>query len=370
MRRNALILLIIVAVVLAAVVGRFALGKGEKAESIDEIQKRDGVPVNAVAVEPASFERWRTFSGSVEGKEQAILYANIPARVRKVHFKQGDPIRKGRTIISLDPLSSAQAHSALNMARIQTQDAKRMYNRMLPLYQAGAISKEEFDQVKSAVEMASAGYTDATYTTSLKSPLRGVLTDLRVNPGDKIDPGQTLGMVADLSGAKMILDISQDDAKEIAMDQPVVIGKAKQDRHNGATKGRIAKISLSADMETRLFRVEVELESSDRLRPGTLQYAQVQTYRAESVISIPINAVLLDGDSRYVFVVNEQGKSEKRVVKTGHTNEQDVEITEGLALGDTVVIWGQNRLSGGEKVKRVEPGGSDESNNNDDAPGA
>ncbi|MCZ7584327.1 MAG: hypothetical protein M5R36_13860 [Deltaproteobacteria bacterium] len=68
---------------------RFASRGEEKVESIEDIQKTEGVPVEALAIERAPFERWRVFSGAVEGKVQASIYAHFPARVRAVHARQG-----------------------------------------------------------------------------------------------------------------------------------------------------------------------------------------------------------------------------------------------------------------------------------------
>lgn len=355
MKRNAIVFIIIGVLVVATVVYRFATGKVESPESIDDIQKREGIPVEVITIQKGLFERWRIFSGTVEGKEQASLYSNIPARVRKVYGKQGDKVSPGRTIIDLDPLSSVQTYSALNLARVRTQDAKRLFGRMEPLYKAGAISKEEFDQVKSRYEIARAGLTDVTYTTKLKSPIRGILTDLRVNVGDKVEPGQTVAMVADLSSMKVIFNVSQKEVEEIKSGQPVIIGNNKDDRgKTNGSEGTISKISLSADIETRLFRAEAKLESSDKLRPGTIQYIQVKTYRNEEAITVPINSVLERQGEFYLFVVGPDQSAEKRKVTIGETGDKNVEIQEGLDVGEQIVVLGQNRLTGAEKVKVVE----------------
>ena len=364
MKRNAIILITLGAVLVLAVVLRFAMGKADAPVSIEDIQKTEGVPVQILTLQPTTFERWRTFSGTIEGKSQAILYSNIPARVRKVHYTQGDTIQKGRTVVSLDPLSSAQSYSALNVARIQTEDAKRLYNRMRPLFEAGAISKEEFDQVKSALAMANAGYTDVTYTTSLKSPITGTLTDLRVNPGTKIEPGETVAVVADITGAKLIVNVSQSDVEDLKVGQPVVIGNEKSKRAQENFSGKIARISISADMTTRLFRVEVDFDANEQVRPGTLRYGQVRTDQIQNALILPIEAATVSESGTYVFVVNDKGHSEKRPVTIGANNEDAAVILSGLSAGDSVVVWGHNRLSGGEKLKIVTSNDNENENPN------
>ncbi len=364
MKRNAVILIVIVVLVIIAVSSQLILGKGEKQKSIEDIQKAQGVPVDVKTIAPALFQRWRTFSGEIEGKAQAVLYSNIPARVKKVHREQGDKVTRGRLIISLDPLSAAQTYSAQKSAKIKYAAAKRTYNRMLPLFEAGAISKEDFDKVKLVLEIHKAGLTDASYMTSLKSPIRGILTDLRVSPGDKVEPGQILAVVADISGAKVIMKVSQSDVEELQTGQLVVIGKDKNARVNISKESAISKISYSADMESRLFRVEVKLGKDKKIRPGTLESVQVLTYEAPNTLSVPVDSIIKKDNDIFVFVARDDEKSEKRLIKTGKRNDDRIEVLSGLLTGDKIVVWGQNRLVGGEKIKIIK---EENKNNNPDA---
>ncbi|MCL4233534.1 MAG: hypothetical protein KJ042_03335, partial [Deltaproteobacteria bacterium] len=97
--KRSVILVVGIGVAAAALVGyRFAKGKPVAQKSIEEIQKEQGVPVEALTVEAGRFERWRRFSGELQGKEQAVLYANVPARVAKVAAVQGEAVGKGKLI--------------------------------------------------------------------------------------------------------------------------------------------------------------------------------------------------------------------------------------------------------------------------------
>jgi RND family efflux transporter MFP subunit len=353
MNRNAIILVVIVAIVLGVLAFRMITKETVVAESIEDIQKREGIPVHATVLQPEPFERWRLFSGSIEGKKQAPLYANIPARIRAVKAKQGDKVYRGKSIIELDPLSASQSYAALQTSRLQLADAKRMLDRMKPLYEAGAVSQEDFDRVKSGYEMAKAGYTDTSHMIRLTSPIKGVLTDLRVSPGDKVDPGQTVAVVADLSGIKVVLDVSQSDVEELVVGQKLVVGNSAEDRKKSCEGCSVAKISLSADAESRLFRVEGNLGADSSARPGTLRYVQVRTYLRDDALSVPVGAVIEHSGEFFVYVATPQGTAEKRALVLGKRNDFGAEVLSGLSPGDTVVTWGQNRLKGGEKLKVV-----------------
>jgi RND family efflux transporter MFP subunit len=128
------------------------------------------------------------------------------------------------------------------------------------------------------------------------------------------------------------------------------LGNKPANRSAEKYDGKIRKISLSANTVTRLFRVEVELASAANARPGTLSYVQVKTYQANDTIAVPLRAVISKQNESYVFVINQDNIGQKRLVKTGRMNDDSYEILTGLEPGEKIVIYGQNRLSDGEKV--------------------
>lgn len=353
--KRSVILVVGIGVAAAALVGyRFAKGKPVAQKSIEEIQKEQGVPVEALTVEAGRFERWRRFSGELQGKEQAVLYANVPARVAKVAAVQGEAVGKGKLIIRLDPLSATQSYAALSAARIQADDAKRFYERMAPLYEAGAVAKEDFDRAKSSYDMARAALTDASGSMTLSSPITGTLTDVRVREGDRVDPLQTLAVVADLSGAKFVADVSQGDVEELRPGQTVAVCDDGVAIADCGARGAISRVSLSADSSSRLFRVEAELPSMESPRLGTLRYARVLVHERDGALAVPIESVITREGKTSVFVV-EGDIAKRREVTIGKNDERRVEIVTGLSPGERVVVWGANRIADGAKVKVVEP---------------
>lgn len=351
--KRSVILVVAIGVLTAVLIGyRFIKGKPAPQKSIEDLQKEEGVPVETVTTAPERFELWRTFSGEVQGKNQAVLYANMPARVAKIAARQGDAVRRGRTILRMDPLSATQSYAALQAARIQSDDAKRLLDRLTPLFEAGAVSREEYDQAKSRYEMSRAQLTDVGGMVTLSSPIDGTLTDLKVSEGDRVDPQQTLAVVADLSGARFIMDVSQADVEDLASGQTAVLCETGVARDDCPNRGSVSHVGMSADQQTRLFRVEVALGGEATLRPGTLRYAQVLTFVADGVIAVPVESIQSAGEKRSVFVIDD-GVARAREVSVGRFNETKVVVLSGLSEGESVVTWGANRISDGVKVRIV-----------------
>jgi len=345
--RNIVIALIVVGLA-GLIIYRFAtFSSGEKPASIEDVRRENGIPVDVFVAKTGEFTRWKKLIGSVEGIKQAPIYANMPARIRQVHAKQGQKIRSGQTIITLDPLSVSQSYSALEGARLNYENLKREYDRLKPLHEAGAISDSQFDQIKVAMESAQAALRDVSSSIRLHSPIRGVLTDMRVRAGDKIEPGSTLAVVADLSEAVIKLNVSRQDLAELQQGQLVMLNGGDD---NGV-RGHVSRVSLSADPQTRLFLVEITLDGEGSVLPGTLQTVKVRTAFLENALTIPIAAVVGGQQDPQTFVVKTDGTVEKRKLKVSASNSKLVVIEDGVAEGEQVVVWGANLLTGGEKVQ-------------------
>lgn len=349
MKLRNIIIIVVVVGVLGLIAYRFATsGSQEKIPGIDEVRRNEGVPVDVYAVKTGLFEKWVEKTGNLEGFEQAPIYANMSGRVRSVSVKQGQKVGAGRTIIVLDPLSSTQTYSAQESTRLQYENLKREYERLLPLHKAGAISDSQLDQLKLGMDSARAALKDVSASLTLLAPISGVVTAVRVGPGDQVEPGETLAVVAKIDRARLKLEVSGRDVKMIRTGQPAVI---VENGNGEKATGVVAAVSLSADPETRLFLVEIVLDAQGALAPGTLQRAKIRVENEESVLLVPTSSLLTAQGKTTVFVVKPDQTSEKREIEIGSQNGVFAVVRSGLNDGEQVVVWGANLLAGGEKVQ-------------------
>ncbi|MDP8222478.1 MAG: efflux RND transporter periplasmic adaptor subunit [Candidatus Lernaella stagnicola] len=344
---------IIIAIIVLGLAGLiafrfFTAGKGEKTPSIDDVRRADGVPVDVYAIQNATFEKWLEKTGALEGINQASIYANMPARIRTVHVQQGQKVGAGRAIVSLDALSSTQSYAAREGARLQYETAKREFDRLQPLHEAGALSDSQLDRARLAMDTARAVSRDAAASLTLKTPIAGVVTDVRVRAGQKVEPGETLAVVAKTDQARVKMDVSSSDIKKIAAGQVAMV---VENGDNELASGQVCCVSLSADPKTRLFLVEAILDSNGLLPPGTLQRVKIRTDFQENALQVPSDALHTDAKGYFVFVVGGENKAEKRPIVIGPHNNKMVVVEDGLQAGEQVVVWGANLLSGGEKVQ-------------------
>lgn len=118
-----------------------------------------------------------------------------------------------------------------------------------------------------------------------------------------------------------------------------------------AMEVEVTGVSTAADSKTGLYSVEAKLKNKDgKLKPGMFANEKLVVEKQENVISVPLNTVLEKNGEKYVFVVDGNHIAHKTAVTTGLKNDEYIEITTGLSIGDIVVTKGQDFLSDGNTV--------------------
>jgi RND family efflux transporter MFP subunit len=351
---------VIAAVVVAFIVTGAKRVRKQEVKSIESVQLAEGVPVDVVQARAIPLESWREFVGVAEGYEQIDLVAPFRTRVSAVHVSVGSEVKPGTVLVSLDPYDPAWAGMNLETARTAYETARQDSTRVAELFKAGAVSQQDMDHVRASTEAARAQYTTSRRAVELDTPIAGVVTSLTVKAGDYAAADQTLATVASYGRIRVPLEMSEADRALVAVGQPVRVryGGAVGDGVNpgGRTlQGEVVKVALSTDPTTRLFDVEVLIDNPDRmLKPGTLATPEILVARSETSPVIPPDAVVSSNGADYVYVVDDSSGTplaRKRPITAGIANGTLAAIAEGLVPGDVVVVWGQNNLEDGAKVK-------------------
>ncbi|MBN8936560.1 efflux RND transporter periplasmic adaptor subunit [Rhodopseudomonas sp. BAL398] len=169
------------------------------------------------------------------------------------------------------------------------------------------------------------------------APSDGIVLERNAIEGMRAQPGDVLFRVADTSVVWAMVDVAERDLGVLAVGQSV---RVKARSFPGRTfSGAVGVIYPQVNKETRTARVRVELPNPDGiLLPDMYVDAEIDTGKPEPVLSIPESAVLDTGARQSVLVDKGQGRFEPREVKLGHRGGDYVEVSEGLAEGDPVVV--------------------------------
>jgi membrane fusion protein (multidrug efflux system) len=359
MMKKLLIWVIVVVVVVAAIVYARVVKRGDDApaRSIGAIHAAEGVPVDVVTVRSGTITVLREITGEVSGIRQSTLRSSGAYKIAEVKVKEGERVRRGQQLVRYDVDISPDRMARLDQVTEAYKNARRQVDRMEPLYREGAVAESDLDAARTALAIAEADLRNARLELEIVSPLDGVATLIAVRAGDAVDVGDVVAQVAILDSVRVRADISGGTAHELKAGDPVMLEKYL-DAPNAADRvdGRITRVSLGANPDTRLFQVEAILDNADRkLRPGLTVTLDVIVDRVGPVTVMPRAAVLDDravaaGSTHDIFTV-EEGVAKMKTVEVGQVSDDLVEVVSGADDGDRVVVFGANRLKDGAKTR-------------------
>jgi RND family efflux transporter MFP subunit len=337
-----IIVLGLAAVVIARVIQ--ASAPVETAPDVDEIRRQTGVPVEVVEVVPVPLEARRSFTGTVRGIRSATVRARTGDEILEIPVRVGRRIRQGEVVVRQ---SSQGSMASVLQAEAAYEQAQRTVERLRPLHERGAVSDQDWDNALTGLRVAEANLESAQRSIVLTSPIAGVVTDVLETPGTFPGNGDPLVRISDLSQVQVLVQVSPDRRKELALGQAAFLTGSD-------AEGRVTRVALQADPGTRLVEVEVTFPGGAWAErgggpPGTLATVEIRVGSRESALQVPRSAF----HNGSVWVVDAEGLAHMRPVTTGLRARDRVEVVSGLARGDRVVTAGASLLSEGIPVRIV-----------------
>jgi RND family efflux transporter MFP subunit len=313
-------------------------GKTNSAPATTAAARR--VPVEVAVVRREDLALTKTYSGSLEGEEQANLVAKIQERVTAIKVQVGDRVSAGQVCIALDKSGSSSQYF---QAEANFSNASKTLDRMKSLFAEGAISQQALDGTQTAYDIAKANFDGARNTVELSSPISGLVTATNVTVGDLANPGVVLATVAKNDRMKVIFNLNETDVADLSVGQKVQI--FADSRPGEVAEGTVSQFFKSADTRSRSFEVRAMFPNTRDhwFRPG--MYVKVKYDRSprQNVLTVPNAALQSQGETRQVFTIR-SGRAVLVEVKPGLANNERTEIVSGLAERDTVVVVGANDL--------------------------
>ncbi|MBL8884222.1 MAG: efflux RND transporter periplasmic adaptor subunit [Hyphomicrobium sp.] len=176
-------------------------------------------------------------------------------------------------------------------------------------------------------------------TLSMIAPFDGIVLERMVVDGQAFKPGDVLFRVADHSVIWVLADVPEGDVGSVQPGQPVTVRTRAYPGRD--FKGKVALVYPHLMKETRTGRVRIELENPDlALLPDMYADVDIETGSSDPVVVVPNSAVIDSGERKVVIVAEGEGRYLPRNVKTGKSGDGLVEIVEGIADGDRVVVNG------------------------------
>jgi RND family efflux transporter MFP subunit len=353
--------------------------------------------VRLTRAEEGRLARTVTVSGTLAADEQAELGIKVAGRIQQVMVDIGDPVRRGQPIARIIPtdleLRAQQARTALEQARARLgipaggpdrmvdpqetsvvkqavanlKQASLTRDRMARLLEEKLIPQSDFDAAEASRSVAEARYQEAIEEVNARqgllaqrrselalaerqladsvvtAPFDGRISERLVSAGDYVPVGGAVAVLVRVHPLRLKLAVPEREAAGVKVGLPVQLSV---DGDPGTYNGKVARISPAISEENRTLLVEAEVPNTDgRLKPGSFAKAEIEIEAAETAILVPASSVVTFAGIEKVIGV-EEGKAVEKRVRTGRRSGDRVEILDGIAAGDPVVLEPGNLVTG------------------------
>ncbi len=317
-----------------------ASAPGEVKISTEKVQKL-GVKTEAASLRELA--RQVTAAGRVEIDERRVhnVSPKFEGWVERLHVNAtGQPVGKGQPLFEVysPELVSAQREyvvAAKGVAAMKDASAE-MQSGMRQLAEAGLSRLRNWDISEEQIKaLAAAG--EAKRTLTFRSPAGGVVIEKKAVAGMRFMPGEMLYQIADVSSVWVLADVFERDIAQLRAGQKVKVSiNAYPDK---SFSGTVAYIYPTLKAETRTVPVRIELANpGGLLKPAMYASVELAVGGSAKVVTVPVSAVIDSGTRQVVLIQKAAGRFEPREVRLGARSDDHVEVREGVAEGDLVVV--------------------------------
>lgn len=313
----------------------------------DEVKhKVEAIPVQILEVGYSNEDGSQTYVGSIMENKSSSLSFSVPGYVKSVYVSEGEKVVSGQLLAELDGQSYLSSYSAAQASLKQAQDA---YNRLKPLHEKGSISEIQWVEIETKLAQAQSLEAISKKNVDnckLFAPYSGIIGKNSIKIGDNVVPGVSSITLLDISSVSAKVDIPENMISSIKLGQKVLITVSALG--NQQFQGSVNKKGVVANPLSHTYEIVIPLQNGNKtLIPGMICKAQLNMSDSLQTIVLPNRAVkIINGNKKFVWLAQD-GIAVKRVVKTGNLASEGIIITDGLSVGDKVIIKGEQKLSEG-----------------------
>jgi multidrug efflux system membrane fusion protein len=312
--------------------------------------------------------------GTVRARTSAVVMARIPGTVTAIFAREGDRVLKGKVLLSLEAQEGRagaagavamqeEARRGLDEARAHKKLADATFERFQKLFQEQAISRQEFDVRQMEKEVAAQGVARAEARLAqaregavaagavagyarVTAPISGVITAKPVELGATVFPSVPLMTIEDERDYRLEVAAPESLAPRIRAGQQVsyVIDGA-----GISQTGKVVEVVPAADPASRTVLVKIAIPSG-KVRSGMYGRAYFPLGETTGIL-VPRQAVVERGALTSVWVVDKEKIARMRLVRTGRTIGERIELISGLTTGERIVTGGMERVADGALIQ-------------------
>ncbi|MCB5947246.1 MULTISPECIES: efflux RND transporter periplasmic adaptor subunit [Enterobacter] len=329
--------------------------------------------VSAADVVVKSISQWDSFNGRIEAVESVQLRPRVSGYIDKVNYTDGQEVKKGEVLFTIDDRTyrAALEQAQANLARAKTQAslAQSEANRTDKLINTHLVSREEWEQRRSAAVQAQADIRAAQAAvdaaqlnldfTKVTAPIDGRASRALITSGNLVTTGDTASVLTTLVSQKTVyVYFDVDESTYLHYQNLARSGQGASSNHTalpveiGLTgeegyphQGKVDFLDNQLTPSTGTIRMRALLDNSQRqFTPGLFARVRLPGSAEFKATLIDDKAVLTDQDRKYVYIVDKEGKAQRRDITPGRLADGLRIVRQGLNPGDKVIVEGLQKV--------------------------
>jgi membrane fusion protein (multidrug efflux system) len=287
--------------------------------------------------------------GSARAAESVILTVSVTEKVSEIIFKQGQFVKKGQLLLTL---ANDEELAQFSVAKIELAEQKREYKRIESLVKQKSVSRSELDRLQSSIDTAHARIAQAEASLRdrvIKAPFDGLLGLRNVSVGALLTPGDQITTLDSVANLEMDFDLAEIYLPRIKVGQAINALSIAYPKI--IFKGEIITLDSRVNPDTRSIKVRANIQNKNALlRPGMLLTLDLIDQQRVTKM-LPEESVFMRANKHLVYKVSPEMIVNEQAIEIGIRQNGQVEVLNGLEVGDKIVLQGLLKVKTGSKVK-------------------
>ena len=312
------------------------------------------ISVEAVVIAPQMLQDKIVTTGTLMANEEVELRPELSGRVTGVFFDEGKKVKRGQVLVKIN---DRELRAGLKQKEVAEKEAMENEERSRRLLTINGISQQDYDKVKNALDMVRAekeALQSQLDETEIIAPFDGLIGLRHVSEGGYVTSSDIVASMQEINPMKVEFSVPEKYAGKLKSGTKINI---KVGEAAGTHEGIVYAVESKIDFDTRTIRARAKIPNNDEnLIPGSFANVEITLGEFPDAIVIPSEAIVPEISGEKVFVCK-NGKASSVPVVTGIRTDTGVQITQGLAANDTLIVSGIMQLADGKGVslKAIRP---------------
>lgn len=346
-----------------------AVGCGDKSASSTASAAGGAMPVQVQITQTKQIPDTSEFLSVLKSRHSSAINPQVEGQIVKIYVKSGDHVKAGEPLLQIDPLKQEATVSSQEAARA-AQEANKKYaqislDRAKKLFDAGVISKQEYDNAQTAYDAAEAqlrAMEEQVRTQkvelkyySVSAPMDGIVGDIPVRVGDRVSVSTLLTTVDEPGALEAYIYVPVNRSKDLKLGLPV---RLLDENQKTMAETTITFVSPQVDTDTQTVLAKAAIPNATaKLRIAQQVRTQV-TWGVHQGPVVPILSVVRINGEFFAFVASKESNgtfARQKVLKVGEPVGNDYPVLSGLAGGEHLITSGAQFLQDGMPVAEQAP---------------